>query len=185
MTLTMQQKQDWKDDIERKVDGAIKTLLSQAESPELRRLDQLAKQRAKESLGIEALYAESERIGRDFERLERRRRKTWRQMLAKVRGGRAGDVRSDFSAQCEVDVEIVRRAMVCREELLRSHAVGRHVLRIQSEQIELLDAVYRATSLQEVRSLWAKFSELLKWEPRDLEPQTLTAAPVSEVAPHE
>jgi hypothetical protein len=64
--------------------------------------------------------------------------------------------------------------------LLEEHPLGRRILRLEREKEELLDTVWLATSPAQIKELWAKFAEVLQWEPPDLQKEALAIPAVAD-----
>ena len=60
-----------------------------------------------------------------------------------------------------------------QDELLGESKIGQHILKLRKEKETLLDAVWLAMSLKQIRELWSKLTELLNDEPSSLERETL------------
>lgn len=101
-------------------------------------------------------------------------------MLATVRGLPLGEVHTQRCEPFGVRAAVTGRSTVHERELLDRHPLGRQVLHLEQEKEELLDTVWLATSPSQIKQLWAKFAEVLQWDPPELQKQALAIAAVSD-----
>ena len=174
-SLTVAEKNHWKDRIAKRIDKKIEAIL--AGDPSLMdRVQEQARQRAVQSLGLTKLQVELDALTRQQEELERQEHHLHRAMLAVVRRCPIDDVDECYcrSQPHDVSQAIQRRLAVHEDELLAEDDVGRTILRLCREKDNLLDVVWLATSPTEVRQLWQKVTELLGDEPTALQKEALT-----------
>jgi hypothetical protein len=180
MSLTVSEKQHWKERISRRIDIRVEGLLA-AEPNLMDRIHREGRQRALQSLGLADWQGELDDIERQKETLEKRSHQVLKAMLAKVRGVPLGDLEDTFYShhrQEEVNSAVQKRQKVHEDELLAECDTGKEVLRLRQEQENLLDTVWLATSPAQVKELWTKVSELLSAEPTRLEQDALAIKPV-------
>ncbi len=179
-TLTVTEKEHWKDRITRRLNKKIDTL--HAADPNLKeRIDREARQQALVSLGLADLQAETDRIKYQTAEFEKRLRHIEREMLAKIRGVPA-DTLSEYGYSRETEVEnaIKRRQAVHEDELLAASDIGQQILTLKAEREELLDTVWLATSPAQIRQLWTKVSELLGENQTQLQRDALAIEPAAD-----
>lgn len=178
-SLTVTEKQHWKNRIDKRIDRRIETLA--AEEPGfMDRVKDAARSHALKSLGLEKLEARLERIRRQQQVLEDREEATERMMLATVRGVRVKDVRNEgtYAIEREVSETVEKRQRVHEHELLSKTKRGRAILRLKEEKENLLDTVWLATSPKQIKDLWQKVEELLGVKPTKLERDALAIEPM-------
>src|SRR4051794_24936524 len=151
----------WKERIARKIDSKIEAIAA-GDPGLLDRVQEQARRRALQSLGLAEMQAELEAVAAQKKELERRERRAQRAMLAAVRRVPVEEVSETFCGGHHPDISkaIQRRQAVHEEELLAEHEQGREVLRLRREKDNLLDTIWLATSAQQVKALWQKVIEL-------------------------
>ena len=180
MSLTVAEKQHWRERISRRIDKKIETLLA-AEPNLMDRVHRDARQRALQSLGLAEWQAELDDIEHQKVTLEKRSQQVLKAMLAHVRGVPVEDLDDTHYGYCreeEVKSAVAKRQKVHEDELLGECDTGREILRLRQEQEDLLDTVWLATSAAALKTLWSKVNELLGKEPTRLERDALEIPPV-------
>jgi hypothetical protein len=181
MSLTVTEKEHWKERIGRRLDKKIESLV--ANDPGfLERIREQARQRALQSLGLAAMQTELDTIAAQKEDLEAREQAAHQAMLATVRHLPLAAVRDSHfgSRHQEVAQAIPKRQAVHEEELLAEETVGQEILRLRQEKENLLDTIWLATSPQQIRQLWQKVVELLGEDQTPLQKEALAiGAPVN------
>ena len=180
MSLTVSEKNHWKDRIARRIDKKIEMLLA-ADPNLMDRIHRDARQRALQSLGLADWQAELDDIERQKELLEKRSQQTLKAMLAHVRGVPAEDLEDtcySYRRDEEVKSAVANRQKVHEDELLGECDTGKEVLRLRQEQEDLLDTVWLASSTSQLKTLWSKVNALLGTTPTQLERDALEIPPV-------
>ncbi len=175
MSLTVAEKQHWKERISRRIDKKVETLLA-ADPNLMDRIHRDARQRALQSLGLADWQAELDNIERQKEQLEKRSQQVLKAMLAHVRGVPAEDIEGTCYGcyrEEEVKSAVANRQKVHEDELLGECDTGREVLRLRQEQEDLLDTVWLASSPSQLKTLWSKVNALLGTTPTQLERDAL------------
>lgn len=173
-SLTVAEKNHWKDRIAKRIDKKIEAIL--ASEPNLMdRVQEQARQRAVQSLGLADMQAELDALTRQQEELERKEHHLHRAMLAVVRRCPVDHVDEHYchSQPHDVSQAIQRRLAVHEDELLAEDEVGRAILRLRHEKDNLLDTVWLATSNQQIRELWQKVVTMLGEEQTPLQREAL------------
>ncbi len=174
-SLTVTEKEHWKDRISRRIDKRIEAL--EAADPNLMdRIRREGRQRALQSLGLAEWQTELDNIDRQKEELEKRGQQVLKAMLAHVRGVPLDDLEDTcygYHRDEEVRSAVAKRQKVHVDELLAECDTGRQILRLRQEQEDLLDTVWLATSPSQLKTLWTKVNELLDTEPTRLERDAL------------
>jgi len=179
-SLTVTEKEHWKERISRRIDKRIETVLA-AEPNLMDRIHRDGRQRALTSLGLAEWQSELDTIQRQKELLEKRAQQVLKAMLAHVQGVPAEDLEDTcygYHRDEEVRSAVAKRQKVHEDELLAECDTGKEVLRLRQEQEDLLDTVWLATSAAALKTLWSKVNELLGKEPTRLERDALEILPV-------
>jgi hypothetical protein len=179
MTLTVTEKDHWKERISRKIDAAIEAIYAKADPGLLDRIRSAARDKALESLHLLDLERALDDISRKKKALDIKEKETFRKMLAIVRRCDLDEVDLGYSYRPhEVENAIGLRAAIHETELLAEHPLGRRILDLRTEKEELLDTVWLATSGKQIKDLWSKVAELLGQESTALQRQALEMDPV-------
>lgn len=181
-TLTVREKEHWKERITRKVDQATEALLA-SESPNYRdRMREKANLLALESLGIAQLQERLDEMAQQESDIRKRREEIYREMLAtacgiaeeRPYGGSFGRIPH------QVSEAVKRRRSLHEQELLADDELGRKLLALDREKEELLDTVWLATSNKQIKQLWQKVAELLHQEPTPFQQEALEIEPLED-----
>ncbi len=179
MTLTVKEKEHWKERISRKIDQAIDALCAEHDPAFLERTRIAARQRAIESLGIVEPQMRLAEIKSIREALEAEERTLFQTMVSQV-------VKTDglpctiYSQQTAIDSAIRDRQKVHIKELLAADPLGRQILQLRLEQEDLLDTVWLASSPAQIKQLWNRVAEILNQKPTTLQQHALSLEPVTE-----
>jgi hypothetical protein len=181
-TLTVREKEHWKERITRKVEQAVEALLA-AENPNYRdRQREKARRLALESLGIARLQDQLDELAEQEKECRTKRAAIYGEMLATACG-----ILNDrpYSGGCsdlpyQVLEAIRRRQSLHERELLANDDLGRKLLALEREKEELLDTVWLATSGKQIKQLWQKVAELLGQESTPFQQQALGIDPVED-----
>ena len=179
MSLTVSEKNHWKERISRRIDKKVETLLA-ADPNLMDRIHRDARQRALQSMGLADWQGELDSIERQKETLEKRSQQVLKAMLAHVRGVPADDLEDTcygYRRDEEVKSAVAKRQKVHEDELLGECDTGREVLRLRQEQEDLLDTVWLASSPSQLKTLWSKVNALLGTTPTQLERDALEIPP--------
>lgn len=182
MTLTVKEKEHWKNRITRKIDQAIESILAADDLNYIARIKRQAKKSALESLGIAELKSEVEEIDAETKIRDKKRRMANRHMLAVVRGVDVIDIEDcGYGEHLEVEHAVRRRSELVEKELLAKDDLGRRLLGLRRERDEMLDPVWLATSPNQIKELWATVSSVLEQESTELQKQALILDPMENV----
>jgi len=182
MSLRVAEKEHWKDRIGKRIDRRIETLVANQEPRLLERVAERARQRAYESLGIEAQQRELEALRKQKDQIERRERRLRAEQRAVINGTSAeaelerGGYYGSYDHEVEQAVEARSKAL--EAEILSESELGRQVLALRAEKENLLDTVWLATSPKQIKELWEAVNSLLEASPTALEDKALKIAPV-------
>ena len=179
MSLTVSEKNHWKERISRRIDRRIEALLA-AEPNLMDRIHREARQRSLQSLGLADWQSELDNIEHQKDMLEKRSQQVLKSMLAHVRGVPVDDLEDTcygYHREEEVKSAVAKRQKVHEDELLAECDTGKEVLRLRQEQENLLDIVWLATSPSQLKTLWSKVNALLGTTPTQLERDALEIPP--------
>ncbi|MEZ6103888.1 MAG: hypothetical protein R3E01_33495 [Pirellulaceae bacterium] len=179
MSLTVKEKEHWKNRISRRIDHAIEQLQARNDPGYYKRICDQAEEVAWKSLGLEGLRDESKKVADEIDSLQKRKDGINAEMLSKVTGKPVDTSRSSYMAMSDVTAAVKRRAMVHETELMEAHSLGSQILRLRHEKEELLDTVWLASSPSQIKELWSRFAEVLNWEPPKLQKEALSIPPLS------
>ena len=177
--LTVTEKTHWIDRIGRRIDKRIEAIY--AEEPNLNdRIQRDARQRALESLGLAEQQAELDQIERQKDELDKHETRIQRAMLAHVRGVPVDEVDGyqSYRYDHEVTSAVQLRRAVHEEELLAESERGRKILELRREKEDLLDTVWLACSIKQVKDLWQRVAEVLGDQPTPLQQDALNIEPI-------
>jgi len=181
MTITVKEKEHWKNRITRKIDQAVELILATENPNFMEKLHRQAKKKTLESLGLAKLKKEVEQLDTAKEELDKKRTIAFRRMLAVVRGVSMDDVDPSeirYSEHYEVKRAVDRRQQLVETELLAEDELGRRILRLRLEKEELLDTVWLASSPKQIKELWSTVASVLEQEPTELQKQALRIEPM-------
>jgi len=177
MSLTVREKEHWKERIARRIDHAIEELQA-AEDPGFQeRIWMEAEGEAWVSLGLKKLKDEQDKIEKLRKELYDREQRVLQELHSRVSGTPVDRVRTHYCTPSEVTLAVKRRKLVHEKEILATTPLGQKVLRLQHEKEELLDTVWLATSPSQIKELWSRFTEVLNWEPPTLQKKAIEIDP--------
>ena len=184
MTLTVTERQHWKERIAQQIDKAITATYSLKDPGLLERIESEARKRAISQLGLDALLTRRQEVIDEVERLERENDDISRRLIAKVTGRRFSDVSNVRYSQSwlpsEAEAAIRNAATLIERQLLEENPLGQRVLLLRREKEELLDTVWLATSGRQIRELWTRVSDRLDQEPTPMQADALAITPMEE-----
>ena len=182
MSITVTEKEHWKERIAQKIERAIKELVEKNDPQFMERITQQAREAAIESLGgtqyvkdLEQLEEKKAQLKDDIEHFEQRLGDLAKKEKAKPRS----EYRYSYS-----DIDRWNDAVTTRQEtlergLLSKDPLGQRILKLRGEQEALLDTVWLSTSAVQIRELWRNVTELVSGELSELQKKVL-ARPANE-----
>jgi hypothetical protein len=180
--LTVTEKEHWRSRIGARIDRKIETI--KAGDPGLfDRINEQAKLRAIESLGLTEARAELDRIAIQEKQLQTVEKHAIRAMVARIRGTTLEDLDHHIyegQMRSEIDSAISRRQAVHNDDLLAETEIGRAVLRLRAEKDTLIDAIWLAISPKQIRDLRTRVGTLLGTEATELEREALAIEPTAD-----
>ena len=163
MSLTIREKDHWKERINRRIDRAIESLYAENDPLFRYRIGVAARTRALESLDIAAERRQVDEIEAERNSLEKMSDTRWQQMAETV-NPREADRDSVYACRRVVEAAIEARAELHEKQLLNADPLGRQIAQLLHEKDELLDTVWLATSSTQIKQLWSRVATLLKDE---------------------
>jgi len=183
MGLTVAEKNHWKERIAKRIDQRIETLVARQQPTLLEQVAKKAREKAYESLGINAQQRELESLKKQKEEIERRERRLKAEQRATINGT---DIEEElerggyYHYEGEVDNAVKARAKALEADILAETDLGKQVLTLRGEKDNLLDTVWLATSPTQIKELWQQVNALLEMTPSVLEEKALKMAPMQD-----
>ena len=178
MTLTVKEKEHWKERISHKIDQAIDTLCAQRDPGYQERVRATARQRALESLGIAQAQARVEEIERTTDLIRHEMNQLVDQMADTI--GRPRTSVGYYDHRPAIEKAIRDRQKVHEKEIFATDPLGLRILELQLEQEDLLDTVWLATSPLQIKQLWSRVGEILNQQPTALQQHALALPPYTD-----
>lgn len=181
MTLTVKEKEHWKQRIALKIEQRIKTLITNKQPDYLKKVAEQARENAIDRLGLTENLRRQTEIEKNIEQLNLENERLKNESLAAV-GGPTEDGGSVYPWRPQAQFESGLKTMTETQErlIMSGDELGREVLKLRSEQEQLLDTIWLATSTKQIRELWQSVSELLAEQPTKLQAAALTLEPIKE-----
>ena len=181
MSLTVAEKNHWKERLASRIDKRIEAIYVRA--PHLRGLvERESRAAAIESLQLTAIERRLAEIEAASKQLEREERELRRAELALILGVPVEDVTELMVPYCGPPAEVVeaieRRRKLHAEQCLARDELGREIQRLELEKENLLDTIWLATSPTQLKQLWEQVNRLLGVTPTQLEQDALAIPPV-------
>ena len=177
MSLTIKEKQHWKDRISARIQKAIEQTYLNGPTGFKEDVKQQAKTRAIESLGIQQQYERVRSLEQQRDQLQKECSELNDKMLERISASNVQPNSYYSPANQRIDEAIRSRATLIEQDVLAGSETGREILRLRNEQEQLLDTVWLATSPIQIRNLWVSFNELVGDQPTELQKQTLCEQP--------
>ncbi|MBN8625766.1 MAG: hypothetical protein J0M17_09775 [Planctomycetes bacterium] len=179
MSLTIREKEHWKERIEQRISSRIKEIEASEPAHVWDELKRRAEQAAVQDMGIAALYEQAEDVDKRMQELTREQRHLWTQMMAVVRDVHVSQVETQTRLPFEVSNQIATRKEVRFKQLRQEHPKGALIESLRREQEELLDTVWLATSSSQIKELWSKIADELGCELTPFQKQALAITPLN------
>lgn len=176
MTLTVTEKQHWKERIGRKIAQAIADFVDRQEPGYLERVTREARQAAIKHLGMTELLEREQLFEEQEKKLRQDKQELYRQLTAAARKVPLDEVQVDYHYHCSEWERAIRERQTSEERrLLATSPLGEVVLKLRREEEELLDTVWLATSPKQIKNLWQGVTELVSGELTALQKQAMEA----------
>ena len=180
MSITVREKDHWKDRIGKRIDYRIETLVARKDPTLLQRVKEQSRDKAYESLGIQAQRQELKKLEKQKADIEKRERRLEAEQRAVMKGTTVEEEieSSRYSYGSVVENAIAARAKALESEILSESDIGKQVLSLREEKDNLLDTVWLATSSSQIKELWEQVNALLEARPTALEQKALKIEPM-------
>ena len=163
MSLTIREKDHWKERINRRIDRAIESLYAENDPLFRSRIGEAAHKLTLESLNISVAHRQVEDIETERKSLEKKSDSLWKQMAETV-NARESEHDSVYGCRRVVEAAIEARVTIHEKQMLNADPLGRQIAQLLHEKDELLDTVWLATSSTQIKQLWSRVATLLKDE---------------------
>ena len=182
MPITLTEKSHWKDRIGKRIDHRIETLVAKEDPVLLQRVKELSRDKAYESLGIQAQRQELHELEKQKADIDKREHRLEAEQLAVIKGTTVEEElnSSHYSYDNTVNNAITARAKALESEILAESDIGKQVLALREEKDNLLDTVWLATSSSQIKELWEQANTLLDVKPTALEQKALAIKPIQD-----
>lgn len=182
MSLTVKEKEHWRERINQLVDKRVESLIAANDPTLMQRVAEKAHKQAYVSLGIDAQQEEIEAIEERKKELEKRQVRLQAEQRAAINGTTLEEEleRSSFYSTRADDIRhaVNSRADVLMDNILGTSTLGKQVIALRAEKDRMLDTVWLATSGKQIKDLWAEVNVLLEREPTELEGKALAMSPI-------
>jgi hypothetical protein len=183
MSLTVAEKEHWKERISKRITQKIDSLMA-TDPAFMKRIDSEATKAARVSLGIDTFNDEIEAIEKQTAELAKRKEKLEaamrEQVLKTVEDTGAGSGRHSYCYSNPVDDAVKLRKKAHAAKLMAETELGQQILKLQQEREELLDTVWLATSPAQIKKLWETVIATLGQENTEMQAAALSIEPMDE-----
>lgn len=162
MSLTVKEKEHWKERIGKRIDSAVEKLKMSDSSGVLNDVEEEALKEAQRSLGLTELIERMDELDDRKKELNEQLVAVDVEMRRKLGVSEARSYHHGGGLPHWIQAKINDRAKVHRTPLLLGSQLGRNLLKLEREKEELLDTVWLSTSSKQIKQLWAEVAELLK-----------------------
>lgn len=154
MSLTITEKQHWKERIEARIEAEIKRL--KADDREFfQQVSVEAKDAAVQKLGIATASAKLKKLAERIQNLRDEHESLQNETARKLNIGYF------YNGSCAIQSAINEMVPVEEERLMKEHPLGKRVVALGEEKESLLDTVWLATSSPQIRELWQQVDRIL------------------------
>ncbi len=176
MTLTIKEKEHWKDRIEKKIERRIDLLIKNKQRDYLKTVAELARSKAIEAAGLVKNQRRQVEIEKFIKQLNNEQDILKHEFGVAITGLTLAAITDMRTWEFDRLVEAEFGAMTDAQErlVMEGDELGREILKLRDEQEQLLDTVWLATSNSQIRQLWQNVSELLTDTPTDLQKAAIT-----------
>jgi len=185
MSITVSEKEHWKERIAKRIDQRIETLVAKQDPTLLQRVTQQAVAKAYESLVIAVQQRELDEIDKRKEEMAKRERRLRAEQCAIINGTGVEDELEKGGHYSYYPNDVLNHALSTRAnaleaDILAESELGRQIISLRVEKDNLLDTVWLATSSTQIKQLWEQVNALLGVTPTPLEDKALKIPPVQE-----
>jgi hypothetical protein len=171
--ISYSERTEWKSRIEKRFQAAIDNLKAST-SLDWEQVNDKAKQKAHECLGISKLIQRVEKLQDTVVQLEAEKEAIENAMYEQVLGEKISQARyRGYYSRRFLEVAQARINQI-RQELLLEHPEGQQLVAFEREKEAVLDTILLASSSRELRLLWSRVTDALGESPTALQAQILT-----------
>lgn len=172
MTLSVKEKDHWKNRISSRIDRAIEDMYRREGSRKRKEIQLESRERVLDNFAIRDKVERFRILQEEVSRLALLRSKINDEIMDQLKelGFRFG---YGNGAHVDLDAFINAQARLCEREVLLETEFGRRIVRLWDEQDQLLDTVWLATSSNQIKRLWQEMASLLGEQPTELQQQAL------------
>jgi hypothetical protein len=179
MTLTVTEKNHWKERIGKRIERTIEELITEHDPAFNGKIEQQARARAIESLGIAESYRRIDEIKAAIRTLETERTQIT-EHIDRALIPSSESLRGYYDPPSRIERMIKDRQGFYEKELLNESTFGKKILALRREQEELLDTVWLATSPAQIKNLWSQVNQLLGHSVTDLQSSAVLFEPTAD-----
>ena len=151
MTLTIKEKEHWKERISARIQKAIDHIYMSHAVGFKEDVRRQARQRVLERLGVKADCELADKLDVEVKSLQAKKENLRRRITDQLRS--LGHAIHTYDIDRGVEMIISSQAELAELEVLSETSTGRAILRLKDEQEQLLDTVWLATSPVQIREL--------------------------------
>ena len=146
MAITVAEKNHWKERIERKIDQAISELIVGSNPTFKLNLEEAARERAIDSLGIRELMTRHEELKLQIDSLLSENSDVIESIERQLNTSYKKS--GEYSSETRIESAIKQMQAVAEKVILSESEFGQKILKLRREKEELLDTVWLATACQ-------------------------------------
>ena len=176
MSLTVAEKNHWKERIAKRIERAIQELLAEHDPTFMVKIDQQARARTIDSLGIAESCRRLDEIKAAIKAIEAERAQISERINQSLIPS-SEYTQSYYDGSSRMERVIKERQGIYEKELLNESPLGKKLLTLKREQEELLDTVWLATSSVQIKNLWNQVNKLLGQAMTDLQSRAVQIEP--------
>ncbi|MDF1815017.1 MAG: hypothetical protein P1V20_22625 [Verrucomicrobiales bacterium] len=174
MTLTITEKNHWKERIEAKIENKIKRL--EATDPDLfNKTKERSRNQLLKDLTLTSEYDKLVSLDERINTLEEELAEIAEKLYIAIKGEPIYYGRYNLDT---VNREIESKTKLFEEDYLSESKLGSEIVRLRSEKENLLDTIWLATTNRQIKELWTQTTDLLGEQPTLLQKQAIETAPI-------
>ena len=177
MAITVAEKNHWKERIERKIDQAINELIVGGDPKFKDKLEEAARERAIDSLGIRELMKRHEELQLQIDSLQSEENEVVNSIERQLNTSYKKS--GEYSSETRIESAIKEMQSIAEKVILSESDFGQKILNLRREKEELLDTVWLATSPMQITNLWTRVIALFGDSLTELQEQTVKSQEAS------
>ncbi len=182
MSITVKEKEHWKERIAQKIERAITELLEKSDPRYMEQVSLQAREKAIEALGGTQLLSDLNALSEQEDAVQKEIENTQQKLADLAKRVGIKPVARYYGSRDNIETwekAVATRQAISERELLSKDALGQQVLKLRGEQEALLDTVWLSTSPLQIRELWKNVTELVSGELPELQKKVLSTSPPS------